>query len=89
MFKLRLMSKPLFYCFGNDYRETSLIFKCFSPASTMRPLQIIADPLKIKGQVLVVHHAGVTNPELNEEIEEEVGDTIALSFPKMKVKRDV
>ena len=51
-------------------------FKCFIPASTMRPLQIIADPLKIRGQVQVVHPIGITIPVLNEEIDE-LGDIIA------------
>ena len=40
----------------------------------MRLLQIIANPLKIRGQIQVVHPFGVANPELNEEMEEEWGD---------------
>ena len=40
----------------------------------MRHLQIIADPLEIRGQVHVVHPIRVTNPELNEEIKEDVGE---------------
>ena len=36
----------------------------------MRPLQIIADPLKIMGQVQVAHPVGVSTPELKHEIEE-------------------
>ena len=50
----------------------------------MRPLQIIADPLKIKGHIQVVHPVGVTTPKLNEEREEEVVDIIALPFPRWK-----
>ena len=33
----------------------------------MRPLHIIADPLKITGQVQVAHHVRGTTPELKEE----------------------
>ena len=50
----------------------------------MRPLQIIADPPKIRRQVQVVHPVGVTNPELTKEIEEEVDDIKALPFPRWK-----
>ena len=48
----------------------------------MRPIQIIADPLKIRGQVKVAHPFGVTTPKLNEEIEEEVVDIISLPTPR-------
>ena len=45
-------------------------------------LQIIADPLEIMVQIQVVHPIGVTSPELNEEIEEEVGVQAALPIPR-------
>ena len=48
----------------------------------MLQLQTIADPLKIKGKIQVLYTIGVTNPQLNGEIEEEVGDLIALPFPR-------
>ena len=57
-------------------------FKCLSPASMMRPLQIIADPLKMRGQVQGEHPIDIANSKLNEEIEEEVGDLIALPFSR-------
>ena len=64
------MIKLLFYSLLMTTKRILLIlFKCFSAASTMRPLQIKADPLEI-------YYA-----ELNKEIEEEVGDIIALPFP--------
>ena len=47
----------------------------------MRLLQIIADPLKIREQVKVVHPFGVTTHDINEEIEEEVVNIITLPFP--------
>ena len=47
----------------------------------MRLLQIIADTLKIRGQIKVVHPIGVNNLKLNEEMEEEVVEQITLPFP--------
>ena len=82
------MTKPLFYCLVMTVKGAHSYSKCFSPASIMRPLQIIANPLKIRGQVQVVHPTGETNPALNEEIEEEVGNLIAASFPKWKPQGD-
>ena len=61
--------------------------KCFSPASKIRLLHIIVDPLEIREEVKVVHPTGSTTPELNEEIEEEVGNIIALPFPRMSAWR--
>ena len=69
----------VFYQLKEELPHTFI--KCFSPASKIRSLQIIADPLKIRGQVQVVDSIGVTTPELNEEIEEEVGDITALPSP--------
>ena len=57
---------------------------CFSPANMMKPLLIIADCLKVMGQVQLIHPICITNPELNEEIEKEVGNLIALPFPRWK-----
>ena len=53
-----------------------------SPASMVSPLQFIADHHEIRGQVQVVHPVGVAIPELNDEIEEEVVDITALTFPR-------
>ena len=40
----------------------------------MTPFQIITGLLKIREQVQPAHPIGITTPELNEEIEEEVFD---------------
>ena len=48
----------------------------------MGPLQIIVDPLKCRGQIRVVHPLRVNNIELNQVMEEEVGDQIALPFQR-------
>ena len=61
-------------------------FKCFSSVSKMRLLQIIANFPKMRGQIQVVHPTGVNNPELNEEMEEEVVEQIALPVPKWNYK---
>ena len=52
----------------------------------MRLLQILADILEIRGQIQEVYPIIVNNPELNEEMEEEVGDQIALPFSRWHYK---
>ena len=52
----------------------------------MRPLQILASPLKIRGHIQIVHPMGVNNLELNEEMEEEIVEQIALPFPRWNCK---
>ena len=66
------MTTPLFYCLVMTIKGSYSHFKCISPASTMRLLQIIVDLLKIRGQIQIEQSVQVTNPELNEESEEEV-----------------
>ena len=51
--------------------EPTHTFKCFNSVSMMRLLQIIADLLRIGGQIQVEHPIGGNNSELNEEMEEE------------------
>ena len=48
----------------------------------MRLLEIIVDPLEIRGEIQVVHPTGVTNPEQNEEMGEEISDQTTLPFPR-------
>ena len=75
------MTIPLSYCLLMTIKGAHIYFKYFSLGSTMRPLQIIADPLKTREQIQVLHPIGLFNPELNEEIEEEVGDTLHYPMP--------
>ena len=56
--------------------------KCFGLVNKMKPIQILADPLKINGQIQVIHPLKVNNPDLDEEMKEEVNEQIALPFQK-------
>ena len=81
MLKVRKANWMIILLFVIEKKEPTHTFKCFSPTRTMKPLQIIANYLKIRGQIQVLNPIILINPELNEELEEEVGDLIALPFP--------
>ena len=48
----------------------------------MKHLKILADPLKVRGQIQVIHHQGVNDSDLDGEMEEEVVEQVALPFPR-------
>ena len=52
------------------------------PYTKIKPLQIMVDPLEVRGNIKVVHSMRVTNPDLNEELKDEVGEQIAFPFPR-------
>ena len=48
----------------------------------MKPIQSLADPLEIRGQIHVMHPIKVNNPDLDEEMGKKVGEEIGLPFPR-------
>ena len=64
-------------------KVTNSFFKGLQFSRQNETSTILADPLKIRGQIQLIHLMGVNDPKLDGEKEEEMFGQIALPFPRL------